>query len=175
MLNRVRQVLAALTAKVTDTDEQFINKHLLAQEQVLFWRMNLPDQRHALNVAYTALQLAQQQPNADLNILVKSALLHDVGKVKGDVSTFDKILTVMAHKIIGKQVKLWGKPGRGSKLANLRHAVYTYFYHPQRSAELLNSIDEDPLIVEIVSKHHKAPAENDPPELRILRMADNMN
>ncbi|MDD4602056.1 hypothetical protein SDC9_11315 [bioreactor metagenome] len=175
MFKRVRQVAMALTAKITDTDRDFIDEHLSVPEKALFWDMNLPDQRHALNVAYTALHLAPRQLSINLEILVKSALLHDVGKIKGDVSTLDKIGTVIAHKILGQKVKRWGRPGRGSKLANVRHAVYTYFYHPKRSAELLNSIGEDPLIVEIVRKHHKAPAESDPPELSLLRKADNMN
>ncbi|MPM34921.1 hypothetical protein SDC9_81511 [bioreactor metagenome] len=174
MFNRVRQVFAALTAKITDHDRKFIAGQLNQQEQRLFWGMNLPDQRHALNVAYTALKLAPPQ-TINRVVLTKSALLHDVGKVKGDISTIDKILTVVAHKLNGKWAERWGRPGKGSGLNNLRHAFYTYFHHPQRSATLLNAINEDPLIVEIVSRHHKAPAETDPPELCILRMADNMH
>lgn len=175
MLNRVKQVLSAVTAKITEVDKNFVDCHLNKQERKLFWRMNLPDQRHALNVAYTAIQMASNQPFVNSQILIKSALLHDVGKVKGDVSTIDKILTVIAHKFAGKWVKRWGRLGKGNKLTNLRHAVYIYFQHPMRSAEFLIDIGEDPLIVDIVSRHHKAPAENDPPELNILRKADSLN
>ncbi|MGI6092566.1 MAG: HD domain-containing protein [Veillonellaceae bacterium] len=175
MLNRVKQVAAALTAKITDKDRIFIAKHLNEREQKLFWGMNLPDQRHALNVAYSALKLALGQPQINSTILIKSALLHDVGKVKGDVSTIDKILTVIAHKLNGKWAKQWGRAGKGTILNNMRHAFYIYFHHPERSAALLSAINEDPRVVEIVGIHHKAPADTDPPELRILKMADNMH
>lgn len=175
MLNRVKQVLSAITAKITVNDRKFVAENLNQEEQKLFWGMNLPDQRHALNVAYTALNLAQNDSNINLGILKKCALLHDVGKVKGDVSTMDKIITVLAHKIAGKHAKQWGRPGKGSKLANLRHAVYIYFNHSERSAAMLQAIDECPLVIEIADKHHKAPAVNDPPELTILREADNRN
>lgn len=175
MLNRVKQVFAALTAKITDNDRSFIAEQLNQQEQILFWGMNLPDQRHSINVAYTAIKLAMGQPRINSAVLIKTALLHDVGKVKGDVSTVDKIITVIAHKLNGKWAEQWGRLGKGNKLKNLRHAFYTYFHHPQRSALLLTAINEDPLVVEIVSRHHKAPAETDPPELCILRRADNMH
>jgi HD superfamily phosphodiesterase len=87
MLNRINQVISALTAKITEQDETFVAKQLNAREQKLFWQMNLPDQRHALNVTYTALRLAQNKSGLNLAALTKGALLHDVGKVRGDVST----------------------------------------------------------------------------------------
>ncbi len=174
MLNRVKQVFAALTAKITDGDKEFVNGRLSVQEQALFWRMNLPDQRHALNVAYTVLDMAKNRPGIDKEILVKSALLHDVGKVKGDVSTADKIITVLAHKFVPQWAERWGRFGRGSNIDNLRHAFYIYFNHAGRGAEMLKEIGVDRRIVEIVRKHHKTPAECDPPELAILKAADNM-
>lgn len=175
MLNRINQVISALTAKITEQDEVFLAEHLNAREQKLFWQMNLPDQRHALNVTYTALKLAQNKAGLNLTVLTKGALLHDVGKVRGDVSTLDKIATVIAHKLFPGWAKSWGKMGRGSKLANVRHAFYIYFNHASRSAAMLKQIGANPLVTDIVGKHHKAPAESDPPELIILRAADNMN
>lgn len=107
MLKRVKQVVAAVTAEITPEDRLFVNQYLNKQEQTLIWGMNLPDQRHVLNVAYTALTLAENQKNIDLNLLVTCALLHDVGKVKGDVSTVDKIVNVIGHKVSPS----WAKNG----------------------------------------------------------------
>lgn len=174
MVNRVKQVVSALTAEITVADRKFVDENLSKCEQNLFWKMNLPDQRHALNVAYSALHMARNK-TVNLTVLTKCALLHDVGKVKGDVSTLDKIITVMAHKLAPRWAKRWGKQGKGSKLANVRHAFYTYFNHPEISANLLKLIGTNPLIVDIVSKHHKAPAESDPPELVILKAADDLH
>jgi len=175
MLTRVKQVIAALTAEITPADELFVSQHLNIREQALFWGMNLPDQRHVLNVAYTALQLAEKQEGIDKELLVKCALLHDVGKIKGDVSTADKIMTVIGHKVAPRWAKQWGRLGRGNKLSNLRHAFYIYFHHGERSATMLQKIGASPQMVDIVAKHHKAPADQDPLELVVLRQADDLH
>lgn len=175
MLKRVKQVVAAVTAEITPEDRLFVNQYLNTKEQTLFWGMNLPDQRHVLNVAYTALQLTVNQENIDENLLITCALLHDVGKVKGDVSTMDKIMTVIGHKVSPLWAQKWGRLGRGNKLKNLRHAFYIYFHHAQRSANMLQEIGTKPQVVDIVAKHHKTPADQDPLELVLLRKSDDLN
>lgn len=175
MFNRIKQVVAALTAKITDDDRVFVSRYLTKAEQVLFFGMNLPDQRHVLNVAYTALQLARQQQNVDINLLAKCALLHDVGKVKGDVSTYDKIMTVIGHTLFPKQAKKWGRMGRGTRLENIRHAFYIYYHHARRSAEMLKEIGTPSQVTEIIAKHHETPADYDPLELVLLRRSDDLH
>jgi putative nucleotidyltransferase with HDIG domain len=176
MLNRIKQVYAALTAAITPEDRKFISAYLNADEQNLFWGMNVPDQRHVLNVAYTALHLAEgRQPIVNITLLIQCALLHDVGKIKGDVSTFDKIITVIGHKFLCKKTKKWARQGRGSKLSNIRHAFHIYFNHGERSAAMLKAIGKSSQVVEIVAKHHKTPADDDPLELILLRQSDNMH
>lgn len=152
----------------------FVKKQLTSLEAVLFWRMNVPDQRHALNVAYTAGRLAENQP-LDRCVLIKAALLHDVGKERGDVSTWDKIITVLADAALPAQARRWGRLGRGGKLDNLRHAFYIYFHHAARSAALLEETGTDFAVIELVRRHHEAPLEHDPPELQLLRAADQRN
>jgi len=174
MLKRIKQVISALTAEIDEEDKNFIEKHLNQREQTLFWAMNLPDQRHSLNVAYTAIDLAKGMSDIDEVMLIKASLLHDVGKVYGDVSTFDKIVTVIADKFVPTWSKKWAKLGQGNKLDNLRHAFYIYFHHAKRSEAKLQAIGLIELAV-LVSKHHKAPAGDDPLELILLREADEKN
>jgi len=175
MLKRVKQVMAALTAKIRPEDRIFVRQYLYAGEETLFWAMNLPDQRHALNVAYTAQKLGSKHKDIDRNLLIKCALLHDVGKIKGDVSTIDKVMTVIGHTVAPNWAKQWGRLGRGSKLANCRHAFYIYFHHAKRSAAMLKTIGASPRMIEIVSKHHEAPADGDPLELVLLRKSDELH
>lgn len=175
MLNRIKQVFAALTAAITQKDRQFVDLYLNFKERNLFLGMNIPDQRHVLNVAYTSLQLAESHPEVNIVLLIKCALLHDVGKRKGDVSTFDKIITVIGHGLFSNWTKKWGRLGRGSKLSNLRHAFYIYHHHAALSAAKLHEIGEDVQLIEIIARHHKTPADNDPLELILLRKADNMH
>ena len=175
MLKRVKQVVAAVTAEITPEDRLFVDRYLHTKEQTLIWGMNLPDQRHVLNVAYTALRLAENQENIDRELLITCALLHDVGKIKGDVSTMDKIMTVIGHKVSPRWAQQWGRLGRGGKVKNVRHAFYIYFHHAQRSANMLQEIGVRSQVVDIVAKHHKAPADHDPLELILLRKADDLN
>ncbi len=175
MLHRIKQVFAALTASITPKDREFIEQHLNSEAQKLFWAMNVPDQRHALNVAYTALRLANNYSNVNSKLLVKCALLHDVGKVKGDISTIDKIITVIGDYFFQNQLRKWEKQGRGSKMQNLRHAFYIYFHHAAVSAGMLRKIGERPEMIDIIANHHKTPAEGDPLELTLLIESDNRN
>ncbi|MDT8900196.1 HD domain-containing protein [Anaeroselena agilis] len=175
MWRRVKQVLAALTARVTAADREFVAAWLAPAERELFYAMNLPDQYHALQVAYTARRLAAGRGGVDYGLLTRCALLHDVGKVKGDVSTFDKTFAVLAHRLAPGRAEGWGRAGRGGRIANLRHALHVYFRHPERSAALLAGIGANERLVGIISSHHQPPAPGEPPELTILREADDMH
>ena len=147
--------------------------------------MNIPDQRHALNVARTALKLwtdvCKEQKigdefpavsAGDRRLLLKAALLHDVGKVKGDVSTGDKIIAVLLDRCFPRAARRWGRLGRGHVLNNLRHALYIYYHHAERSAAMLEACDAEAAVVDLVRRHHQAATVDDPPELTLLRQAD---
>lgn len=175
MNKRINQVVAALTAKIEVQDIDFISKHLSKPEADFFYKMNLPDQRHALNVAYTALKLAAGLKQVDKELLAKCALLHDVGKVKGDVSTTDKIITVLLDNFAPVWAKSWGRLGRGGKIENLRHAVYIYYNHAARGAAMLQSAGIPGEVTEMIARHHDAPAVDEPPELTLLKAADNLH
>jgi putative nucleotidyltransferase with HDIG domain len=175
MWRRVRQFINALTAAVTPADEAFVAANLSEEEAGFFRAMNLPDQRHALNVAYTARRLAAGRQDVDLALLTRCALLHDVGKVKGDVSTFDKTVTVVAHRLAPGRAERWGRFGRGSRLANLRHAFHIYFRHGERGADRLVAAGVEAAVVDMVRRHHQPVRADDRPELTLLRQADEMN
>jgi putative nucleotidyltransferase with HDIG domain len=175
MWRRIRQVAAALAARVTADDRAFVAAWLTPAERRLFFAMNLPDQHHSLQVAYTARRLAAGRGDVDTALLTRCALLHDVGKVKGDVSTFDKAAAVVAHRFAPERARAWGRPGRGGKAANLRHALYVYFHHPERSAAMVGETGGDERLIDIISRHHQPPAAGEPIELTLLRAADDMH
>lgn len=171
---RVRQVWAALHAVITDADRELVQAYLNEAEQALFWAMNLPDQYHCLGVVRSARQLAVGRADVEERFLIRLALLHDVGKKKGDVSTKDKIAMVLLHRL-APGVRKWGREGRGGKVSNARHAIHVYFHHPERSARLLAAAGCEAALVEAVKRHHKAPEAGEPPELTLLRQADDLN
>lgn len=173
---RAKQFWAAITAHITIEDSIWVNGILSPREASLFWRMNLPDQQHAIRVAQSALVLAQRvRENVDTELLLRGALLHDVGKVYGDVSTADKVITVIGHKFAPRMMRSWGREGRGSRLDNLRHACYVYFHHPRRSAEFLKEIGAEEELIELVLHHHEPMMSGERTELTLLRQADEMH
>ena len=174
MIQRVKQVAAALTAKVSDRDWEFVRNHLDKDGERLFGAMNLPDKRHVLNVAYTAMKMADSADNVDKPLLIRCALLHDAGKQQGDVSTGDKIAAVLAHNIAPRWARRWARQGRGTRIANLRHAFYIYFHYAARSAVLLQELGLEAEAA-IVARHHDAPQPGEPVELTLLRQADDLH
>lgn len=173
---RVKQFWAAITAHVTEEEADWVNRSLSKEEAKLFWRMNLPDRQHAIRVARTAMQLADETAEAiDRELLLRAGLLHDVGKAKGDVSTMDKVLTVLGHKFASRMMMSWGREGRGSRIDNLRHACYVYYHHPQRGADFLRQIGEEERLIELVLAHHTPMRSGDSPMLNLLRRADEMH
>ena len=174
-INRIKQVLQALTAQIETADYLFLEKWLAPDEKELFFAMSLPEQRHALNVAYSARRLSWRIANVNQELLLRSALLHDVGKIYGDMSIFDKIIAVLADAFVPQKARSWARFGREEGwLQNVRHALYIYFSHAELGRDKLLALGLTE-IAAIVAQHHKAPAENDPPELLLLRKADELN
>ena len=176
MMQRVRQFFQAIRAQLSAADRCFIAEHLPEKVQPLFWGMTLPDQCHALRVARTAMALAEQKRLAglDLALLLRASLLHDIGRQRGDMGTFDKVFAVLLYGVVPQRAAAWAVPGRGTGLTGLRHALYIYGHHPAIGARRLQQagLDREAMLA---AGHHKAPAESDPPELLLLRQADAMN
>ena len=167
---RIIQGLTALTARVTDEERGFARQFLTPGEYLLFKRMGTAEQRHTLNVAQTALALAERR-GADARLAVRAALLHDVGKRAGDMSVFDKSVAVLADRFL-PDARALARRGRGGRIDNLRHAFYVYYHHAAISAELVRAAGGEERLCRIIARHHAPPSPGDPPELDILREAD---
>lgn len=175
VLKRVKQVWAALTARITPEDELYVAEYLNSREQGLFWNMALPDQYHALQVARTAMELAKGYANVNCTLLRRAALLHDVGKMRGDVSTFDKILTVLVYQASPRLGRIIARPGKGGTILNVRHAFYIYGHHARRGAKLAALAGVEQEMIELIRRHHQKPQATDSLELKLLREADSMH
>ncbi len=169
----MRQFFQAVFAQLEAADYLYLAEYLTAGEQALFFGMSLPEQRHALNVAYTAEHLAQDTA-VDVWLLRRCALLHDVGKTRGDISTVDKVIAVIADGCCPVLARQWASAGKAGWVQNTRHALYIYFNHAELGRDKLLKLGLREL-AEIIAKHHKAPAEDDPLELLLLRQADERN
>ena len=172
MIRRIKQFFTAVSARLTEEDRAYVDRFVAPGLRELFMGMGVPEQRHALNVAYTAQRLAAGRSDICLDRLLQAALLHDVGKRRGDISVADKVMTVLVDSLM---------PGAARRLAReeegggWRHALFIYYHHAGRGAKLLAVCGADPELVEWVRRHHEPPAPEDAPELILLRTADELN
>ncbi len=167
IFRRIKQFFRALTAKVTPDDGKYLAAHLNAEEQRLFFSMSTADQYHSLLTAYTIERLViQDKQGIDREFLIRCALLHDIGRVKGDMGIFGKIFTVLVTELA---------PGFADKLERQgNRLMFVYRHHAEMSGRKLQQIG---LFKEakIVAKHHSPPTADDPYELKLLRLADEAN
>ena len=139
----------------------------------LFYAMHRADQRHALNVAQTAMQLADaferehEGTHVDRSLLERCALLHDVGRRKGDLNIFGKVFCVLLVHYFPARSQAWANDGTSKMLA-------VYYHHPQIGAEMLRSLGFMQE-ADIIARHHSSAAGGEPIELRLLREADEAN
>lgn len=80
--------------------------------------MRVYDQRHVLNVAYTAQKIIEQNQyeNIDCNLLIRACLLHDVGRTAKDICLMDKVTSVLLGKFLPQKSKQWASEAEKLKL-----------------------------------------------------------
>ncbi|MBO6211093.1 MAG: HDIG domain-containing protein [Schwartzia sp.] len=173
MMKRIRQFFHAVFANVAAEDRAFLEEKLNRGQQALFFGMSVPDQCHALRTAQTAISLAgNAEGKVDFPLLTRCALLHDIGRRDGEFGIFWKCFAVLFADLFPSQAQDYGDGAHGDGV--LYRKMRVYYHHAEIGAAMLLR-EGFAAEAEIVRRHHKAPAEDDPPELRILRMADEMN
>lgn len=173
MMKRIRQFFLAVLAEVSAKDREFLEQNLGREQQALFLGMSVPDQCHAFRTTHTAITLAKNvKEKVDLPFLTRCALLHDVGRRDGEFGIFWKCFAVLFADLFPSQAQAYGEGAHGDGV--LHRKMRVYYHHAEIGADMLLR-EGFAAEAEIVRRHHKAPAEDDPPELRILRMADEMN
>ena len=166
-MKRVKQFYRAVNAKLTADDNIYISTHLSPKEQKLFFAMDVVDQYHCLHVAYTLERFViEDAQRVDREFLIRCALLHDIGRVKGDMPLFGKVFVVLitaCFPSFANSLEI-----KGNRL------LYIYRHHAEIGAKKLQDIG---LYKEakIIAKHHLKPSVDDPSELRLLRIADDKN
>lgn len=183
MLRRIFQVIHALTAKMESQDYRLVAAYLDAREQSLFYAMDINSQKHAVKVALTCLNLAARHPSVNRKLLVRAALLHDIGKQQGDLTTLYRIIFVITDKLfpwLGMTLAKQGNALIRQQLPDLpwqklRHAFFVLYSHPVLGSRKAEAVGVEPEILELIARHHNPHLPGEPLELTILREADNLN
>lgn len=177
MIQRIKQFYRAVNARLDDRDFIFINTYLNGREQNLFFAMRIYDQRHVLNVAYTAQDLMKNAPAVNKRLLLRACLLHDAGRTAEDIFLLDKVFAVLLDKYMPRAARFlarYNEVKTHSFFAKRRHALYIYYNHARIGAEKLRRLGLYD-IAEIIEHHHSPPKRGDSTELKILRKADGLN
>ncbi len=174
MKQRILQFFYGLTAHLRECDHAFVRRFLSEEERALFYAMDVVDQRHAVHTAYTALELARGKAGIDETFLTRIALLHDVGRVKGDLGLWGKVAVVLLAHFLPQFSRRRAALSRAGAFGFLRHALYVYYHHAEIGSEKLRLAGCD-REASVICLHHSPPAAADSTELCLLRQADSRN
>lgn len=168
---RVQQFVRAVTQRMSETDYDFVRTHLPKEALPLFLAMHPADQVHVRNVAHTAMKMAEERGLAaeQQDFLLRCALLHDVGRVKGDLNIMGKVMAVLMTHYLPKLSAAWQK-----RADPVGHALYVYRHHPAIGAEKLKAIGLTQEAA-VIAHHHEKEQAGDSEVLKILRAADEQN
>ena len=161
---RVRQFWHALFARPTPEDLSLARSVLSTPQMRLFEQLQPSEQVHSINICRRLIQLGEMQPD-----LLVAALLHDVGKSRYPLHTWDRALIVLAGAIFPNKTKIWGQ-GRPQ---GWQRAFVVAQRHPAWGAEMAAGAGASPLTVTIIQRHQEpAPLKNgrDATEEMLLRL-----
>ena len=174
IFGRIRQFARAVAASVTDDDMRFVCDYLPDDLRPLFFAMSVPDQHHAIMTARTALSLARASDSGvDERLLARVALLHDVGRRAGDMGA-GGIVGKVATVLIASVAPSWARKRAEGDGSAMTHWLHIYYHHAAIGAHLIRDAGYEREAA-IVARHHELSRDDDEPELKILRMADNLN
>ncbi|PCJ21175.1 MAG: hypothetical protein COB02_00900 [Candidatus Cloacimonadota bacterium] len=159
-IHRVGQFKNALFASVDKKEISEISQYLDTEEISLFLSMSIIDQRHSLDVYHTSKDVIKKYPTANKNLTFKAVLLHDVGKSNFDLSLLDRVLATLPKKIV-KKFFFW----------KYKHVMDYKYLHPSMSAKMVSN----EAIKEWVALHYEEVKQDDPPELKVLKISDYLN
>jgi hypothetical protein len=168
---RIRQGLRAVFAFSQEVELPLAAAYLTPKLLGLFQQMRHSEQLHSLNVLRDVL--AQGSTPRELAV---AALLHDVGKSRYPLRTWQKTLAVLARAISPNLFERWSK---GSPSNLWKRPFVVYVEHPTWGAQLIADAGASENTVWLVA-HHQGSADlwdNHPlvSLLRRLQEADNLN
>ena len=137
----------------------------------MFTKLPVPDQNHSLRV-FTKLQ---ENGEEDFDLL-KTALLHDIGKIRYPLSRWDRIVSVLIPALAPRLAEYWGN----GDPSGIKRPFVVIAQHPKWGAEMLRDTGCSEAVVWLVENHEKIdPLPEGSPglivQLKKLQEIDNLN
>lgn len=171
----LKRVFSWWVPEINNEGRKLIDDYLNDAGKFLFSQMSKSDQHHSLAVARAVLEQTAYLRGVKIKVLVKAALLHDIGKVEGDFNLVSRLFAGVLRRI---------KPTLRGKLAvtsyetmweKIKYGCYVDLIHPARGAHMAKIFGIEPAVVEMIRRHHDPPREGQSPELTWLQTADSRN
>lgn len=160
---RIKQFYWAINSNLTREDVKFIRSNLNKEELNLFNKLTVSEQKHCINVAYDVKSECKLK-NINSSLLIKAALLHDIGKIHKKLNIIDKSIMVIADNISNGYFK---------KFSNIEK-VNVYYNHDKIGRGILENYNEQERLLYLVENHSNFEIHGDM-ELDILRQCDSRN
>ena len=147
---RVKQFYVNVTDKMTEKDYDYANEILNKKELELFMKLSKSEQKHSIRIAKDIEFIIDNNETDDeeilknRNLLMKSALLHDIGKITKRLNVIDKSIIVILNKLTKGKLKSIKKSKK----------IQCYYNHISYGYEILKDIIDDTVILDIVKNHH---------------------
>lgn len=168
VLYRASQFWHILTKAPAPDDLEQARLFLPAAQYELFLSMPVDEQAHALKVFQRLRTVGETHPD-----LLRAALLHDVGKSRFPMRSWERALVVLGKAILPEQVIKWSQ----TLAEGWRRPFVVAEMHPAWGAELARSAGASDLEIALIRRHQDTlPGEDGSQEdelIRRLQDADN--
>lgn len=145
---RIKQFYIGFTSifkKITREDLELVKSHLNEVEYSLFNKYYEYDKKHVLRVAKDIEKICNDEGinSSKKSLLIKTALLHDMGKIKAKINILDRVILVLLNKMLGDKAK-------SLKIKK----VQVYYNHGFMGYEILKDYIKDDEILFLIKNHH---------------------
>ena len=165
---RVKQFYINVTDLMSKEDYKYVQNNINKKEFELFIKLSKSEQKHSVRIAKTIesaidnLVVDNQEIVNNKQLLIKVALLHDIGKIRKRLNVIDKSIIVILNKMTKGELKKFKKSKK----------VQCYYNHSEYSYEILKKIIDDELLLKIVKNHHK---DTDDEMIKFFKKIDDEN
>jgi putative nucleotidyltransferase with HDIG domain len=162
-LYRIKQFIWSINTHINEDDIRYIKNILNKDELKLFNRLAKNEQKHCIRVSRDVEGFLFNK-GVKNDILVKVALLHDIGKIRKKVNIINKSIIVILHRLTKGNLK---------KFSNIED-INIYYNHGKIGAQILKEYGYNNKFLYLVENHHNTIVLSDK-ELNIIKYFDNKN
>ncbi|MCY6485845.1 HDIG domain-containing protein [Clostridium aestuarii] len=161
LIYRIKQFYWALNSKINVQDKQFLKMYLSEEEINIFSKLAVDEQKHSIRTAKAVENIYLQHNINKKYMLIKAALLHDIGKIDSELNYIYKALIVLLDKCSRRKIK---------QFMNIK-VVDCYYNHGEKGYFILKKHGYDERFLYLVKNHHNNDIIGDK-ELDILKYCD---